>query len=523
MQAITGEIPTVIRDLQKNVLGSDGFDGHIDWGHARGRDFQCIASIVYLMEKYPSQHTPHAQQLEKWLSDGKVTPKFRTKIFDTFQTFLAIVRNKTLCAPFKNPTRVSPIEFVMSGVLVSAYRDKLSLTQLSSAIEKLRACVRAKEKDIRMNTRTMKHMHDFITRKINGVTLKSDKNGDVPASKAHSTSTTKQAAKRKRQESEDEGEGEKKPPRKSPILPSETPRKVTSSSALNSAGVSQSSKPAKGKSSVASTPKAEAKVKATNISTSKYPTKKPVTSATTSSAVVPSRTFQPRISTTSTVPSSKIQAGPMSATVSTTLAPLTPKPPSRPPSAPPKVSTPSKISSATSTHPQRMMPPPPSIKGSSRDTPPSGSTSTTMDRLAPILAAKAAISGNAANGPESLQPLHTSVVPSTSIPGQTPVQVVRDPRRRISLPVESASPQPLFSPSAAINPNGEPVRSVLEGQKLQLLPSQSASCDVIMDNRSDMSMSPDNSPKSSMQHLSNPSFHGACLPTLQSTSIPHLP
>jgi hypothetical protein len=118
MQALTGDMPALIREIQRNVLGEDGFDGHIDWGRARGRDFHCMASIGYLIEKFPKAQCPHMQQLEKWLVETAVTPKFRDKIVATFQTFLALVRDKDLCKPFKNPTRVSPIEFVMSGFLV---------------------------------------------------------------------------------------------------------------------------------------------------------------------------------------------------------------------------------------------------------------------------------------------------------------------------------------------------------------------------------------------------------------------
>src|ERR1700683_472009 len=135
MQAITGPWPSLIRDIQQEVLGESGFEGHLDWGHARGRDFQCLTSIAYLIDK-PKAAVPGAQQLEKWLQENDPVPtRFRHEIFDTFRVFIELVRN--FRNTFHKPTKVAPVEFVMIGLLVHTYRTQLSLTQLSSAIEKL--------------------------------------------------------------------------------------------------------------------------------------------------------------------------------------------------------------------------------------------------------------------------------------------------------------------------------------------------------------------------------------------------
>jgi hypothetical protein len=210
MQATTGDMATLVRQLQSEVLGKNGLDEHIEWDRTRGRDFHCIASIAYLVEKFPHQSHPDTKQLEKWLSETEVTSRFRNKIAAVFQTFLDIVRDKNLCAPLRKPTRVSPIEFVMSGVLVAAHRDKLSLAQLSSAIEKLREDVRAKERDIRLNQRTTKHMFNFITKKVELLASSCNSKGDVPASKVGSS--TLKPPKRKRQVvvSDDEDEDKRR-------------------------------------------------------------------------------------------------------------------------------------------------------------------------------------------------------------------------------------------------------------------------------------------------------------------------
>src|ERR1700755_2627456 len=151
MQAITGPWPNFIREIQSQVLGDDGFGNSFDWGRARGRDFHGLASIVYLIEQLPAHRVPPtAQTMEKWLTrTTPVPPKLRTGVLDTFRVYLSLAREKAYKKAFAR--RVSPIEFVMIGVMTFLKREMLSLTQLSHAVEKMRADVRSVEKDVRTN------------------------------------------------------------------------------------------------------------------------------------------------------------------------------------------------------------------------------------------------------------------------------------------------------------------------------------------------------------------------------------
>lgn len=72
----------------------------------------------------------------------------------------------------------------MIGVLIYLKRQILSLTQISSAIEKMRKDVRASHQDIRSNTRVTKHLTEFMSKKIKVSELKSDGEGDKPAALA---------------------------------------------------------------------------------------------------------------------------------------------------------------------------------------------------------------------------------------------------------------------------------------------------------------------------------------------------
>ena len=181
MQAIAGPWPNFIREIQSQVLGDDGFGNSFDWGRARGRDFHGLASIAYLIEQLPAHKIPPtAQTMEKWLTrTTPVPPKLRTGVLDTFRVYLSLVREKAYKKAFAQ--RVSPIEFVMIGVMIFMKREMLSLTQLSNAVEKMRSDVRSVEKDVRSNGRVSKLLFRFILEKLPRLILRSDGQGDKSA------------------------------------------------------------------------------------------------------------------------------------------------------------------------------------------------------------------------------------------------------------------------------------------------------------------------------------------------------
>ncbi|KAH8981423.1 hypothetical protein EDB92DRAFT_2102872 [Lactarius akahatsu] len=181
MQAISGPWPSFIREIQSQVLGDDGFGHSFEWGRARGKDFHGLASIVYLIEQLPAcRIPPTSAAMDRWLTrTTPVTHKLRTGILDTFRVYLVLVREKDYRKPFTQ--RVSPIEFVMIGVMIYMKRETLSLTQLSHAVEKLRADVRSRERDVRTNGRTTRLLFKFIMEKLPKLALRSDGQGDKSA------------------------------------------------------------------------------------------------------------------------------------------------------------------------------------------------------------------------------------------------------------------------------------------------------------------------------------------------------
>ena len=97
----------------------------------------------------------------------------------------------------------------MTGVCIYTLREKLSLTQLSSAISKMREDVRLKHTDIRANGKVVKTMQTFLD-KIQPSTLKSDPSDKTSAATTlRSLQDDEPRTKRKREDDTDEEEPKK--------------------------------------------------------------------------------------------------------------------------------------------------------------------------------------------------------------------------------------------------------------------------------------------------------------------------
>ncbi|EPS97902.1 hypothetical protein FOMPIDRAFT_1127576, partial [Fomitopsis schrenkii] len=138
LQALTGIRPTLVRQIQQKILGDHGFGSDLDWANGRGRDFQCLTSIVYLIEQQ-TETFPGVSTLERWLTSVTALPvKFESEIMETFTIWVNMVRDKQYNMPFSKPTKVSPIEFTLIGLLIHKYKATMSLMQLSNAIWAMR-------------------------------------------------------------------------------------------------------------------------------------------------------------------------------------------------------------------------------------------------------------------------------------------------------------------------------------------------------------------------------------------------
>ena len=252
MQAIPGPWPSLIREVQSIILGERGFGENLDWGTDRGRDFQCLATIIYLIDCQPSTNTtfPGAVKLEKWLQTNKPVPeKTRAAVLETFHIFVALVKDKKYKVAFQKPSRVAPVEFSVIGLLIYLNKEKFSFVQLSQAIWQLRADVRKEHADVRANNKVTKTMFSFLHKRLKQANLPNDGKGDTPAAIAirqqlsgvledgmiESEPRAPKAKKEKRRrmqesESTDNSENEKAPSKRRASMPSAASSNRASSS-----------------------------------------------------------------------------------------------------------------------------------------------------------------------------------------------------------------------------------------------------------------------------------------------------
>ena len=240
MQAIPGPwselTRNTLRTLEEKEIGK-----HIEWTDTRARDFQMVASAIYLLHK-PSRAFPGAGVLQTFLQSSTEKPneELKMRVRDVFGIFCALFDPKFRHI-FTTPTKTSPIEFCLIPEAICKYMSTQTLEQIAKGIEAMRADVRTKHDDIRSNTKVSKTLRTFIDKNWPGT--KGKKGGEtaltmIRANRAESDS------QRKRKRDCDEESTEKQKVSSSTRVKSEesSPKVVKSSnqSAMSSSRASSS-------------------------------------------------------------------------------------------------------------------------------------------------------------------------------------------------------------------------------------------------------------------------------------------
>jgi len=164
LQALSGPWPDFIREIIKDCNSTDGIFSALDMDLARGRDFMNLSQAVFCIDQLPNHTHPSALQLERWLKKEVPSNATIQRLRNTFSVFKIITQDKQLKVSLRKPTRVAPVEFIMTSVLIAMFKDKFSLAQLSEAIGILRRGVRKSHTDVRMNTTVAKTMVNILTK-----------------------------------------------------------------------------------------------------------------------------------------------------------------------------------------------------------------------------------------------------------------------------------------------------------------------------------------------------------------------
>ncbi|CDO77833.1 hypothetical protein BN946_scf184714.g8 [Trametes cinnabarina] len=195
LQAISSPVTSFIRELLDTYIVGQLADA-IEWDTSRANDFRTLAMAVYGMSKWPKLTTaPSLATIEKWLHESdELEAKFEADVSNTFQVFcqLAVHPQLSSCFKIQGIKKVAPVEMLAISLLIHANKRRMTLAQLSEAITSMRHDVRLVEKDVRLNSRTMKLLLSFV-KKLKPSQLTTTSDEKVAASAVRLTGKRKRA------------------------------------------------------------------------------------------------------------------------------------------------------------------------------------------------------------------------------------------------------------------------------------------------------------------------------------------
>ncbi|EPQ57689.1 hypothetical protein GLOTRDRAFT_37727, partial [Gloeophyllum trabeum ATCC 11539] len=206
LQAISSPWGSWISQLQtKWVVPETGLGGVLDWDIKRGRDFQNLASMIYICDNLPGHTVPTPQKLEPWLDNHKPPPQsFKEQIEDVLTEMWYIASTPSLSYCFQKPkSRVAPVEFVFIGVLLFLMRHA-SHEERANQIFDLRKFVRDRFPDIRNNGKVVRALWEFLDRTLEDPGRPSKSNA-VPRTRGRAASGSK---KRKQDNGSDDDDSD---------------------------------------------------------------------------------------------------------------------------------------------------------------------------------------------------------------------------------------------------------------------------------------------------------------------------
>ncbi|KAF9262572.1 hypothetical protein L218DRAFT_815441, partial [Marasmius fiardii PR-910] len=172
MQAFNGPYPDLIRTVGKEVTKC--FGDQLNWGKLRGRDFQSIAQILYLIEYSTAKSTtippePSTAKVETWLNSQVETPipddvkRSARTVFLLLCVLVLDIDEEGWDAPFRTgPHKFSPIEFVLSAYMIFLHGKILTISQLSAGVKHLRDHARKGKDELRFNSATYKDLVKYV-------------------------------------------------------------------------------------------------------------------------------------------------------------------------------------------------------------------------------------------------------------------------------------------------------------------------------------------------------------------------
>ncbi|KJA14909.1 hypothetical protein HYPSUDRAFT_59115 [Hypholoma sublateritium FD-334 SS-4] len=222
LPAINGPHADIVRSLRQQLESTPGFKLYFNWGNVRGKDFQALAQIVYLIahghEAGKAEPTP--ARIEVFLAapprDSTALHTLDTSARAALDTYCRILVDAKLGEKIR--TLLHPLEFVMAAYLVARHRIRLNEEQLANAMERMReahASLVTVGKVARSATRIFKTLLAFVLNEVHVPPAKERGRPAAPKAAADAPEEpARSAPKRKRAPSEPSDNVCVPPPRK---------------------------------------------------------------------------------------------------------------------------------------------------------------------------------------------------------------------------------------------------------------------------------------------------------------------
>ena len=105
----------------KHISSEDGLARVLPWDSRRGKHFQCLAQMIYAIEKLGSRADISTTRINAWLQ--RLDPpgsQFKKSIESLLTNYWIVATSEGLSKPFKIIAQVvSPVEFVFIGLFDS--------------------------------------------------------------------------------------------------------------------------------------------------------------------------------------------------------------------------------------------------------------------------------------------------------------------------------------------------------------------------------------------------------------------
>ncbi|KAJ9126095.1 hypothetical protein QFC24_002367 [Naganishia onofrii] len=168
-----------------------------DWDRSRGRDFQNLATIVYMIEVFPERRANiGAAKLHSWLLRvDPVEDHLKKKVYAVMAGMLEVAREHQESAFQSVKNRISPLEFCFLGVTIYALRDHYPISKIADLFGAYRLQIRSSsDATLRTNASTIANSYKWLERVPKKKRITASADGEVDRNSPQKSKRSKKDA-----------------------------------------------------------------------------------------------------------------------------------------------------------------------------------------------------------------------------------------------------------------------------------------------------------------------------------------